>query len=162
MVKEIIIEFPEFITHASLSKNKWKKINYNAVYASPHFHVRNAFTNALHSYIKEHLPTDLVISGPISTEVIVYAPINYGNVKSKINKITNQREVSWKAPAKDYVPAWDIFNLAAVWLKALDDCLVHTGAIKDDNIAFFNGFGGRFIEVPKLEDRKIVYIIKKI
>lgn len=161
-MREIKIEFPKFITHASLSKNVWKKINYNAVYASPHFHVRNAFTGALHSYIEKHLPKDLIIKGPISTEVVVYAPLNYGNVKSKMNKTTGQREISWKPAAIDYEPTWDIFNLAAVWLKALDDALVHTHAIKDDNVSHFNGFGGRFVEIKNLEDRKIEYIIREL
>lgn len=159
---ELIITFPEFITHVTVSKNKWKKIGYNAIYMCPHFHVRNSFTSAIHTYIEKYMPKNLKIEGPVTTEVIIYVPINYGNVKSVMDKKLGVRKISWKPPSKDYKPNWDIFNLGAVWLKALDDALVHTGALEDDNIAFFNGFGGRFIEVETLEERRIEYIIRKI
>lgn len=162
MVKEITLEFPEFITHVTISKNKWKKIGYNAIYMCPHFHVREKFTSSIHSYINKYLPKDLIIEGPVTTEVIIYAPRNYGNVKSLINKLTGQRQLSWKCPTENYVPNWDIFNLAAVWIKSLDDAIVRAGILPDDNINYVNGFSGRFIEIENFKDRKIIYIIKKI
>jgi len=159
---EIIIEFPLFITHVPLSKNKWKKIGYNAIHASPHFTMRNAFVGAMHTYIEKHIPKNLSIEGPVTTEIVVYAPVNYGNVKSLMDRTTNKRKLSWKPPSKDYKPNWDIFNLAAVWLKSLDDAIIKAGILPDDNIEHFQGFGGRFVPVENLEDRKLVYIIKKI
>jgi len=160
--KEIIIEFPEFITHVPLSKNKWKKIGYNAIHASPHFTMRNAFVGAMHTYIEKHIPKGLKIEGPVKTEVIIHAPLNYGNVKSLMDKKTGVRKLSWKPPAEGYKPNWDIFNLAAVWLKSLDDAVIHAGILPDDNIEYFQGFGGSFVEVKHLHERKLVYKITQI
>lgn len=160
--KEIEIVFPEFITHVPLSKNKWKKIGYNAIHASPHFTMRNAFVGAMHTYIEKHMPQGLKIEGPVKTEIIVYAPLNYGNVKSLIDKKTGKRRISWKPPADNYKPNWDIFNLGAVWLKSLDDAAIKAGILPDDNIEHFQGFGGRFVEVSHLDERKLIYKITKL
>ena len=160
--EEIIIEFPEFITHVPLSKNKWKKIGYNAIHASPHFTMRNAFVGAMHTYIEKHIPKGLKIKGPVKTEVIVYAPLNYGNVKSLMDKKTGIRKLSWKPPAEGYKPNWDIGNLALIWIKALDDVLIKKGILPDDTVEFLRRTTYEFIPVSNFKDRKLVYKLKSI
>lgn len=162
MSHEIRIVFPEFITHAQISKNKFKKIGYNVIHSSSHFTLRDAFVRSMHNYIEEFMPQGVTITGPVETEVLIYAPINYGNVRMIKDKVSNQHKLSWNPPKQEYSPNWDIFNLGAVWLKSLDDAAIKAGWLPDDNIKYFRGFSGKFIEVDKLEDRKIVYVMKNI
>lgn len=162
MSNEIRIVFPEFITHARISKNKYKKIGYNVIHSSSHFTLRDAFVRSMHNYIEHFMPQGVHIDGPVETEVLIYAPINYGNVRMIKDKVTNAHKLSWNSPKEGYAPNWDIFNLGAVWLKSLDDAAIKAGWLPDDNVQHFRGFSGKFIEVDKLEDRKIVYVMKNI
>lgn len=162
MEQKIVLEFPKFITHVPLSKKKWVKIGYNRIHASAHFTVRNAFVAAMHKYIDKHIPKDLKIVTPVKTSLKVYAPVNFGAVKRLKDKKTGKFYINWK-PAKDnYVPNWDIGNLALVWLKCLDDMLIKKGIIPEDTIEFIKKTSYEFIEVPTLEERKLVYKIKTI
>lgn len=160
MVSEIKIEFPEFITHVSQSKNKFLKIGYNRIYASAHHHVRANLVGAMHGYIEKHIPPNLTIKTPLATHLKIYVPINYGNVKKLQNKQTKDWYLSWKPPRDGYLPNWDIGNLAMVWMKCLDDVLQKKGIIPDDTIEFIKKSTYEFIEVPRLKDRKLVYELK--
>ena len=162
MVSGIKLEFPEFITHIPQSKNKWIKIGYNKIYASSHFTVRAAFVAALHGYIEKHIPNNLTIDTPIETHLIVYAPLNYGNVKSLRDRKTGKRRVNWKPPAEGYRANWDIGNLALVWLKALDDMLIKKNLIPDDTVDYISKSTYEFRPVKTLKERKLVYNIKTI
>ena len=95
MVSEIKLEFPKFITHIPVSKNKAIKIGYNQLYASPHYTVRSALVSAMHGYIENNIPDNLNIKSPLETHLIIYAPINYGDVKTQVNikLIGNHREM---------------------------------------------------------------------
>lgn len=161
-VKAIKLEFPEFITHIPQSKKKWIKIGYNKIYSSSHYTVRAAFVAALHKYIEKHIPKNLTIKTPISTHLEVHVPINYGNVKSLMNKKTGIRKINWKKPAKDHKPNWDIGNLALVWLKSLDDMLVKKGVIPDDTVEFLIKSTYEYIPTKSLNERKLIYNIKTI
>lgn len=162
MVSEIQLEFPNFITHVPQSKNVWVKIGYNKLYSSAHYTVRAAFVAAMHRYIESHIPDNLEIESPIETELIIYAPMNFGNVKRLKNKETNQSYISWSPARKDYVPNWDIGNLALVWLKCLDDMLIKKGIIKEDTIEFLRKTSYEFRPVAQLDQRKLVYKLKTI
>ena len=88
MVSEIKLEFPEFITHIPVSKNKWVKIGYNKIHASVHYTTRAALVAAIHWYIEKHIPNNLTIKAPVETKLTVYAPVNYGVMKMIKDKVT--------------------------------------------------------------------------
>jgi len=164
---EIVLEFPEFITHIpksnpkDSSKTKWQKIGFNSIYSTPHYTLRNALVGAIHRYLEKHIPNNLVIQGPVETQLIIHVPINYGDVKLLKNKETNQRYLSWKKPPINYKPSWDIGNLANMWLKCLDDMLIKKGILPDDTIEHLQKTSYEFIECETIKDRKLVYIIKQ-
>lgn len=160
MVTELKIEFPEFITHVPLSKNKWEKIGYNKIHASAHFHVRSAFVAAMHKYIEKHMPKNHKIALPIETHLTIYAPINYGDVKRIKNKKTLKGRILWKPAPVGYTPKWDIGNLALVWIKCLDDVLQKQGILPDDTVEFLKKTTYEFVEVPTLAERRLVYTLK--
>lgn len=162
MVTELTLTFPKFITHVPKSKNKWTKIGYNAIHASAHYTVRAAFVAAMHKYIENNIPENLDITGPVETSLIIYAPINYGNVRRLKNKKTGKFYLSWKPPFAGYSPNWDLFNLAAVWLKSLDDVLIKKGIIPEDTVEYLKKTSYEYIETDTLEERKLVYKIKTI
>lgn len=162
MVSEIKLEFPSFITHVPKSKTSWEKIGYNKIYASSHFTVRQAFVAAMHKYLEIHIPDNLDIKAPVKTELIVHAPINYGDVKRLKDKKTGKYYINWKPARDNYEPGWDIGNLAMVWLKCLDDMLVKKGLLPDDNVKYLLGSSYEFHEVDTLKERKLVYKIKTI
>jgi hypothetical protein len=162
MISDIKLEFPEFITHVPQSKNKWVKIGYNRIYASAHYTVRAAFVAAMHKYIEQHIPENVIIKAPVETELIIYAPVNFGNVKRLQDKKTKRSYVSWKPARPDYKANWDIGNLALVWLKCLDDMLIKRGMLKDDTIEYIRKSSYEFRPVENLKDRKLVYKIKTI
>lgn len=160
--KKIVLEFPKFITHVPLSKNKWVKIGYNHIHSSAHFTVRNAFVAAMHSYIDKHIPKDCGVITPVHTKLKIYAPKNYGSVRRLKDKKTKKAYISWKPAKEDYIPNWDLGNLALVWLKCLDDMLIKTGVIPEDTIDFIQKTSYEYIEVDTIDKRKLVYEIKTI
>lgn len=162
MVSEIKLEFPEFITHIPVSKNKWVKIGYNKIHASAHYTVRAALVAAMHGFIEKHIPENLTIKAPVETRLTIYAPVNYGVMKMIKDKITGKRKTSWNPAADNYKPNWDIGNLALIWLKCLDDVLIKKGILPDDTIEFLQRTTYEFIPVANFTDRKLVYQIKTI
>lgn len=162
MVSGIVLEFPEFITHIPQNKNTWVKIGYNKIHASMHFAARSALVAAMHGYIEKHIDDNLTIQAPIETRLIVYAPINFGNVKLVKDATTGKRKISWKPAPQGYKPNWDIGNLALIWLKCLDDVLIKKGIIPDDTVEYLRKTSYEFVPVANLKDRKLVYQLKTI
>jgi hypothetical protein len=162
MAQKIVLEFPKFITHVPLSKNKWVKIGYNKIHASAHFTVRNAFVAAMHKYIEEHIPNDLKLETPVKTRLIVHVPLNYGSVQRRKDKKTGKAYISWNPAKQAYRPNWDIGNLALVWLKCLDDMLIKKGIIPEDTVEFLKKTTYEFVETKTLDERKLVYELKTI
>jgi len=162
MTSGIVLEFPEFITHIPVNKKKFLKIGYNSIYAGVHHSTRAALISAMHGYIEDHIDDNLTIQGPIETRLVVYAPINYGNVKLITDKKTGKKRISWNPADKDYKPNWDIFNLAAVWLKSLDDVMVKKGILPDDTVEHLIKGSYEFVPITHLKDRKLVYYLKTI
>lgn len=160
MINSLTLEFPEFITHIPQSKKKWVKIGYNKIHSGGHFTTRNALVGAMHSYLEKHIPQNLEIETPVETHLIVYVPRNYGSVKRLLDRKTNSYFISWNRPKPDYVPNWDIGNLAMIWLKCLDDVLQKRGVIKDDTIQFISKTTYEYVEVDTLKERKLEYILK--
>ena len=162
MKSEIILEFPEFITHIPQSKKKWVKIGYNALYSSPHYAIRANLVKSMHKYIEENIPDNLKIITPITTQLIVQVPINYGNVKRLKDKATGEFYLNWKPARPDYSPNWDIGNLAWVWLKCLDDVLIKKGILLEDTVEFLRKTSYEFEEVATVQERKLIYKLNTI
>lgn len=168
MVEEIILEFPEFITHIPTNnpkdsrKTKYTKIGYNSIYSVPHYSLRMAMIATMHKYLDDNIPEDLTIKYPIETHLKVYVPLNYGDVKLLRNRETGKRYLSWKVPYQGYRAKWDISNLANMWLKTMDDILVKKKIIHDDTVEFLRKTTYEFIPVDHIDHRKLVYTIKTI
>lgn len=162
MQNELILEFPKFITHIPVNRNKFIKIGLNKIYTGVHFSARSSLVSAMHGYIEKHIPENLKIEGPVETELIVYCPINYGTVKLVKNKEGSGSKIQWKAAEIDYQANWDIGNLAMIWLKCLDDVIVKKKILADDTVMYFTGGAFKFQPIDNLEDRKLVYKIKTI
>lgn len=161
MNTKLSLEFPKFITHIPQSKNKWVKIGYNKIHSGIHYSARASLVAAMHGYIEKHIPEDLTIEGPVETHLEVHVPLNYGSVKLKTEE-KNKKTIQWKKARHDYVPNWDIGNLALIWLKCLDDVLIKKGILPDDTVQYLKKTTYEFIPVEELTDRKLVYNIKTI
>jgi hypothetical protein len=162
MVTELTLEFPRFITHIPQNKKTFIKIGYNKIHTGMHYSARAALVAAMHGYISDHIPDNLTIEGPIETHIKVYAPINFGSVKMVVDRTTGRRKIQWKPAAKDYVPNWDISNLAMVWLKCMDDVVINKGILPDDTVKYIQKTTYEFIPVETLDERKLVYELKTI
>lgn len=160
MSQEIILTFPQFITHVPKTKNTFIKIGYHTIYSGLHFAIRSALISAMHSYIEKNIPENLELNGEVCTSLIIYAPINFGNVKMITDKSNNKRRISWKPAKEDYKPSWDVDNLSFAWIKCLNDVIVKKGIVKDDSVKYIRGGSYEFREIENFEDRKLVYTIK--
>lgn len=154
----IINEFPTHIakTNNKVAPNKMVKINNQTIYnGSLNRFSRNIVMNNLHNYIlkqikpykKGFLNESRVY--PIDINLIFYTVENHGSISMRNHKIC------WKYPKKNYLPNWDIENLATIWIKAINDSLVIGGFIPDDNITYINKISYKYKKVKNLEDRKI-------
>lgn len=81
-------------------------------------------------------------------------PVNYGDVRM-IRGV-----LSWKSANSDYIPRWDLSNLWPM-RKSIEDCLVGSGIIRDDNVGVVVELSERFVEVKHINDRYIRVIINR-
>lgn len=163
MSNEIRIEIPEFMTHVAKSKFKHFKINGQAIYnGSLHPRTRALVVEKMHEHIAQYIPNNLDLTGmfPIETSLEFHAPINYGDVSLRIDKLNNCKKLCWKIPTFGYTPNWDADN-QWIWGKCFNDVLKQKGIIPDDNVALLRSSGKvEWIETSTLQDRKLVFIIK--
>lgn len=154
------IEVPQFITHAPKSKSKKIKINGQSIYVGMNHHTRSKVVGHLHKYLSRFIPKGLKISKSIKIELEFHAPINYGDVRRVKSK--NGYRLSWKEPAKDYVPKWDADN-QWIWCKCFNDTLVEKGVISDDNVSIIRKSGGvEWVPVKTFDERKLIFVITEI
>jgi Holliday junction resolvase RusA-like endonuclease len=158
-VDEIVLEFPQFITHVKKSKNKYMKIGYNQLYSGVHFSLRSKLINQMHEYILPYIP-NISIQTPVETYLELHVPKNYSDVKMLTRKGTGEKYLNWKAPAEGYSPNWDLDNLVVAWLKAINDCLEKKGIIPDDCVEYVTKKTEEYIPCEHIDDRKIVFTIK--
>lgn len=159
------ITLKEFPTHIAKSDNKYAankmlKINNQAIYSGAlNRFARAIVVNNMHEYIAgEILPfkNKFLQKGtryPIKVKIEVHTTVNHGDISMRKGKIC------WKPAKSDYVPTWDIDNLATIWIKTLNDTLQKTGFIPNDHIGYLYGGGYEYHEVKDLKDRKLIIII---
>lgn len=163
MLEFIIKEFPTHIakTNNKVAPNKMIKINNQAIYNSNlNRFARNIVMSNMHNYIKSQLmPYKPFIKKSkkqfksLSIHLEINTVINHGSISMRGNKL------NWKKAMGNYVPNWDIENLATIWLKALIDSLVQIGLIPDDNVKYVKKISYEFKEIEMLEDRYFKIII---
>lgn len=155
-MEDVIITLPQFITHAQISKNKFKKISGQRMFVGVNFYVRDAIVKRMHNFIEKHLPEDLDLGeGPFRIKMRLHVPANYGTVKMIRGKL------SWKPPKEGYVCTWDVDNMW-IWGKCFNDVLVNNNYLHDDNVYIIRAAGEvEFVPVKTLDERKIEFIISK-
>lgn len=158
-MKIVIEKFPTHIakTDNKVAANKMIKINNQAIYNSNlNRFARNIVMDNLHKYLEAQISPyknrfiKSNIDYPISINIQIHTVINHGSISMRSGKLC------WKPAKSDYVPNWDIENLASMWIKAINDVLQHLKMIPDDNIKYVNKISYEFVEVKDLEDRKII------
>jgi hypothetical protein len=152
------VEIPTFKTHIKQSANKWKKINGQSIYTSAHHRVRHVFMEQIHEYLSFYIlrskePLDVQHQVPMEIHVIIYAPINYGDVR----RIRGQ--VNWKPAKEGYKPKWDLDNFAWIWIKGMQDVLQKRNVITDDTIEFIRKVSYEYVPVDTLDERKMLLTV---
>jgi hypothetical protein len=161
----ILNKFPTHLakTNNKVKANKMQKLNGQSIYNG----AINRFTRAkimenMHNYLigafmphKEVLQECLEEMYPIEPEIHIHTVINHGDISMRSGKIC------WKPAEPDYEPRWDIYNLASIWIKAIEDALSKSGIIPDDNVKYIRGGRYKFTEVKDIEDRKIIIKFKE-
>lgn len=86
-----------------------------------------------------------------------HVPWNYNTVQMRKGRIIWKNETNFPNNQK-----WDVGNYGMVWDKAFLDCIVEKGLLPDDSVTYIRSSGKvTFFPVNSLEERKIVFIIKK-
>lgn len=155
-MNQLKIIVPEFLTHCNKSANKYQKLNNQGIYSgSIHRFTRAKIVNDLHEYLSNYMTSykGLNIIKVKRITYKIYTVINHGSISMRSGKIC------WKPANKNYVPTWDIENLASLWIKIGNDTLTLNNVIKDDNVAVLTKVSYEFIEVDELTKRKIEIII---
>lgn len=151
------IRFPEFPTHVPYTNNKrapnkFIKVNSQSLYNGKlaRFGRSEAVRN-LHRFFLRNIPKRLKIRNyPIRIKYIIKTVINHGAISLR------KGGICWKYPSEEYIPNWDIENLAAIWIKTGNDSLVRAKVIPDDSIDYVTNIEYEFQSVDNLEDREII------
>ena len=152
-MKQVRLEFPEFLTHVQQSKKTFIKIGFNKIYTSSHYTIRNKIVEQVHAYLLSKIPNGINVNYPLKTHLEIHVPKNYGNVKRL------KGEINWKESSNHYVPNWDIDNLAFLWIKCFNDCMIKKGILPDDTIQYLIGTSYEYVECKDIKDRKLVYYL---
>lgn len=155
---KIKIEIPKFITHIAKTNNvkapnKYVKINNQSIYNG----ALNKFSRAIaidnmHKYIDTYLLKyrGLNLSKNVNINFKIYTVINHGSISLR------KGIICYKPAKANYIPNWDIENLASIWIKAFNDSLTKNNVILDDNVSVITKISYEFIEVKDLDERQIV------
>lgn len=148
------IELKQFPTHVQLSKTKLFKISTQGVYNSKlHYHSRSKVIEEMKKYVKSHLSIVLPINNslfPIKIKLSFFAPINWGNVRM------SKGVLKWMPAKEGYHPIHDLDNLAWIWSKVIQDCLVSKGIIPEDTVEFIDNIEYIYIPIKNFDDRVII------
>lgn len=154
MIEIKLKDFPLHVSYTNNKKasNKFIKVNNQSVYNGK----INRFSRAtvmenLKIWFLRYFPKKLKIEKfPVKIHYIFKTVINHGDISRRNNKLI------WKYPSEDYVPRWDIENLASIFIKSGNDSLVRAKILPDDSIKYVNGISYEFIKVDDINDREII------
>ena len=160
------VTFKEFPTHVTLSKTQRKnkvkilkekrlKITSQVIYNS----MVSKFTRAkVVEFIKTFMLSSMGNSSkikikdsnyPVSIKLEAHIPITYGGVCYHNDKLIFKK-----------FQRWDLDNMAYIWFKCFNDCLVENKILKDDSILFIQNTGGVSFVEETFENRKLVFIVE--
>lgn len=151
------------ITHIAYTQNKIKadrlmKINGQRIYdGSLNKFKRAIVVENMHYYFQYNIPQKMLnlnITKVKSIEYVFHTVLNHGNISIRNNK------KCWVKPKPNYVPNWDVNNLADIWIKTGNDALSLSKVIIDDNISVINNTTYRFNMVDHIDDLELEVIIK--
>lgn len=86
--------------------------------------------------------------GPFILSFQWHLPINYDTVRWNSKKGC----VSWKPQKKGYEPRWDLSNMY-FYRKVIEDTMVETGLLKDDNVSVVTAIQERFVRTDTFDSR---------
>ena len=158
MQTRLKVVIPRFPTHIQTSSGKYQKISGNSIYSGLHYAIRNKVFKGMHDFLLSKIPDANSIMTPVIVSFTFHVPINYGDVRRR----AGGAEVSWKVPDEDYIPRWDVDNLAWPWIKAALDTLVKKMVLEDDTVEQVQGIQYQFIPCETLDQRKIVINIETL
>jgi hypothetical protein len=151
----VLDKFPTHIeyTDNKTAPNKFIKINNQSIYNGK----LNRFSRAiavknLHGYIESKIKQSCcpIQKYPITITYIIKTVKNHGSISMRKGKLY------WKEANASYVPNWDIDNLAFLWIKAINDTLVKSGIIPEDNVSYVKGGKYKIKYVKDLNNREII------
>lgn len=154
----IVLELNRFPTHIEFSKGKnprFVKVNYQNIYNGR----INEFSRALmvrnlHSFIEGELPRGVPLGNNLEEEIEIYTVVNHDSISRR--KQAGVYNILWKPASLDYIPRWDIENLASIWSKVINDTLIELNYLENDTIHYITSIKYNFIPIEDLNDRKIL------
>lgn len=154
MIEIKLKQFPLHLPYTKNKKapNKYVKLNNQTIYNGKiNRFARAILMGNLHSYVLGKLPKKHKVKDyPVKIHYIIKTVINHGDISRRKEKLI------WKYPSDEYVPRWDIENLASIWIKGGNDALVLAKIIPDDSVQFVNQISYEFIPVKELDNRSII------
>jgi len=154
MVKLVLDKFPTHVAYTENKKapDKYTKVNNQSIYNGKiNRFSRNTAVRNLHSYVEGKIPSSTkLVNYPLKIKYLIRTVKNHGSISRRNGKII------WKPAKKDYVPTWDIDNLAFLWIKTINDTLTKKGVIIDDNVNYVISGCYEVEFVDDLEDREII------
>lgn len=159
----MIIKIKDWPLHVAYTKNKkvpnkYIKLNNQSIYNGR----INRFSRAtvmdnLHKFWMRKFPKKSKISKfPVNIYYTIKTVINHGDISRRNDKLI------WKYPSKNYIPRWDIENLASIIIKSCNDALVIAKIIPDDSVNYVTKISYEFIPVDELNDREIIIKIEEL
>lgn len=149
---------PQFPTHIRISKNRYQKVSGNALYSGLHRAIRHKMFTSMHDFLMGKIPDGNAVFSPVTISFRFYVPINYGDVRY----ISKTQKLIWHPPEPNYIPRWDVDNLAWPWIKAVLDTLVKKMVIENDTVEQVQSIQYQFIPCEHLDQRKLVISIKTL
>lgn len=165
-MNQIKIEIP-LISHIEKTQNKFApnkftKIAGNLLYSQSIGRFQRAIVmDNMHEYISTYLSkyNGLNLSKTSKITYNYYAVRNFGSISYRIDKKTKIGRICWKPVKANYKINWDLPNLNLIWQKAIEDALVLSKVIEDDNADILYDFNYKLIIVEDITEMKIEIII---
>lgn len=161
------IEIPQFPTHLAKTNNKqapnkYVKVNGQLIYSGNlNKFARGIVMDNMHEFLMQHIPElRQPLQGVHKVTLEVHSPINYDTVSRRKLK-DGKFHILWKHPKADYIPRWDLDNFSWIWMKAFLDAAQKNDVLLDDSVEFVRELSVKYVTVPTLEDRKLVFTIEK-
>lgn len=153
----VLNEFPTHVAYTKSVKNpKYIKVNYQNIYNGRiNMFSRAIMVGNLHKYISENISEGSPLGKNLDEEIEIHTVVNHDTISRRKDSSGNYR-ILWKPPEIEYVPRWDIENLASIWSKVINDTLIELNYLEDDTIDYIQSIKYKFIPIDNINERKII------